>query len=100
MTTDLNVDETFKKLQTHKGVKGILIINKNGSVIKSTFDNDTSQQYSKLILDLFPRASTLLKQNDEKDQVSFFRVRSQDNDIMVSPDNDYFLMVVNQVKHE
>ncbi|GAM18083.1 hypothetical protein SAMD00019534_012580, partial [Acytostelium subglobosum LB1] len=99
MTTDINIEETFKRILGHKGVKGILIINKSGSVIKSTFDSNASLEYSKMVIDIFPRATALLKQNNNSDEASFFRVRSKDTDIMITPDNDYFLMVVNQISH-
>ncbi|EGC29176.1 hypothetical protein DICPUDRAFT_43221, partial [Dictyostelium purpureum] len=59
-----DIEETFKKIQSHKGVIGVLIINKQGSVIKSTFDQDVSLNYSKEILDIFPKANNLLKVND------------------------------------
>ncbi|EGG24786.1 cytoplasmic dynein light chain [Cavenderia fasciculata] len=92
MSTDSEIQETFNRIQSqHKGVKGILIVNKFGSILKSTFDNESNTQYSKLILDLYPRLDSLLKVNDPRDELSFFRVRSKDNDIMISP-------VVNQIQ--
>ncbi|KAN0000780.1 hypothetical protein ACTFIZ_001223 [Dictyostelium cf. discoideum] len=90
---NVELEESFKKIQSHKGVVGVLIINKQGSVIKSTFDQEVSLNYSKVILDMFPKAHDLLKVNDSNDELSFFRVRSKDNDIMVTPDKDFFLMV-------
>ena len=36
------VEETFKRLQSHKGVQGVVVINADGITIKSTFDNDVT----------------------------------------------------------
>ncbi|KAF2078527.1 hypothetical protein CYY_000152 [Polysphondylium violaceum] len=94
------IEESFKRIQTHKGVVGVLIINRNGSVIKSTFDQETSVSYSKMVIDIFPKADQLLKINSDNDELSFFRVRSKDNDIMITPDKDFFLLVVNKIHKE
>ena len=38
------VEETLKRLVTHKGVIGTIVVNANGIPIKSTLDNHTTTQ--------------------------------------------------------
>jgi dynein light chain roadblock-type len=42
------VDETFKRLQSHKGVLGAIVVNSEGIPIRTTFDNDLTVQYAAL----------------------------------------------------
>ena len=52
-------EETLKRIQSHRGVTGILIVNKDGVPIKSTLSPEDTVQYAALItqvrLETFPR---------------------------------------------
>ncbi|CAD7674933.1 unnamed protein product [Nyctereutes procyonoides] len=41
------VQETLKRLQSQKGIQGIIVMNTEGIPIKSTMDNPTTTQYAK-----------------------------------------------------
>ena len=43
------VEETLKRLVSHKGVIGTIVVNNDGIPIKSTLDNHTTTQYAGLI---------------------------------------------------
>ena len=40
------VEETLKRIQSHRGVEGILIINNDGVALKSTMSAEQTSQYS------------------------------------------------------
>jgi dynein light chain roadblock-type len=40
------VEETMKRIQSHKGVVGTIVVNSEGIPIKTTFDNTTTVQYA------------------------------------------------------
>jgi hypothetical protein len=42
-------EETLKRIQSHRGVTGILIVNKDGVPIKSTLSTEDTVQYAALI---------------------------------------------------
>ena len=50
------VEETLKRLQGHKGVIGVVIVNQDGIPIRTTFDQSTTVQYAGLITQLCSKA--------------------------------------------
>ncbi|XP_072308156.1 dynein light chain roadblock-type 1 [Eucyclogobius newberryi] len=88
------VEETLKRIQSQKGVQGIVIANSEGIPIKSTLDNSTSVQYAGLIQQLLLKARSIVRDIDPQNDLTFLRVRSKKNEIMIAPDKDYFLIVI------
>uniref|UniRef100_A0A2K6EQ12 Roadblock/LAMTOR2 domain-containing protein n=1 Tax=Propithecus coquereli TaxID=379532 RepID=A0A2K6EQ12_PROCO len=70
------VEETLKRLQSQKGVQGIIVVNTEGIPIKITMDNPTTTQYNNLMHNFILKA------------------RSTKNEIMVAPHKAYFLIVI------
>lgn len=60
----IEVEETIKRIQSHKGVKGVLIMNNEGIPIRSNFSPDDTETYasivSEVILSLFLSISLYL----------------------------------------
>ena len=88
------VEETLKRLVAHKGVIGTIIVNSDGIPIKSTLDNHTTTQYSGLLNQLVDQAKTLFKEIDSSNDLTFMRLRTKKHEIMVAPDRDYLLIVI------
>ncbi|CAL8383608.1 unnamed protein product [Boreogadus saida] len=88
------VEETLKRIQGQKGVQGIIIVNAEGIPIKTTMDNSTTVQYAGLIHQLVMKASEHHRDVDPQNDLTFLRIRSKKNEIMIAPDKDYFLIVI------
>ncbi|CAI9744501.1 dynein light chain roadblock-type 2 [Octopus vulgaris] len=88
------VEETLKRIQSHKGVQGIIVINQEGIPIRTTMDNSTTVQYAGLILELTSKARSTVRDIDPSNDLTFLRIRSKKHEIMVAPDKDYLLIVV------
>lgn len=88
------VEETLKRIQGQKGVQGIIIANTEGIPIKSTLDNSSTVQYAGLIHQLLMKARSTVRDIDPQNDLTFLRVRSKKNEIMIAPDKDYFLIVI------
>lgn len=58
------VEETIKRIQGHKGVIGVVIVNSAGTPIKSTLDNDQTAKYSSLITQLAGKARSMVRELD------------------------------------
>jgi dynein light chain roadblock-type len=43
------VEETLNRIKTHKGVKGVIIVNLKGVAIRSTMDQESTINYGSLI---------------------------------------------------
>ncbi|XP_068933680.1 dynein light chain roadblock-type 1 [Petaurus breviceps papuanus] len=88
------VEETLKRIQSQKGVQGIIVVNAEGIPIKSTMDNSTTMQYANLMHSFILKARGTVRDIDPQNDLTFLRIRSKKNEIMVAPDKDYFLIVI------
>uniref|UniRef100_A0A3Q3LZ71 Dynein, light chain, roadblock-type 1 n=1 Tax=Mastacembelus armatus TaxID=205130 RepID=A0A3Q3LZ71_9TELE len=66
----------------------------NGIPVKTTLDNSTTVQYAALIHQLVMKARSTVRDIDPQNDLTFLRVRSKKNEIMIAPDKDYFLIVI------
>jgi dynein light chain roadblock-type len=92
------VEETFKRLQSHKGVLGALVINSDGIALRSTFDSDTTVGYAALVSTFIGKARAVVRALDSSDELRFVRVRSRKHEFMLAPEfehsREYCLVVV------
>ncbi|XP_021573064.1 dynein light chain roadblock-type 1 isoform X1 [Carlito syrichta] len=79
------VEETLKRLQSQKGVQGIIVVNTEGIPIKSTMDNPTTTQYANLMHSFILKARSTVREIDPQNDLTFLRIRSKKNEIMVAP---------------
>uniref|UniRef100_A0A8C9XAD6 Dynein light chain roadblock n=1 Tax=Sander lucioperca TaxID=283035 RepID=A0A8C9XAD6_SANLU len=84
------VEETLKRIQSQNGVQGIIIVNTEGIPIKTTLDNASTVQYAGLIHQLVMKARSTVRDIDPQNDLTFLRVRSKKNEIMIAPDKDAF----------
>ncbi|ROI16169.1 Microtubule-associated proteins 1A/1B light chain 3A [Anabarilius grahami] len=75
----------MKRLQNQKGVQGIIIVNAEGIPIKSTLDNASTVQYAGNIHQLLMKARGIVRDIDPQNDLTFLRVRSKKNEIMIAP---------------
>ena len=88
------VEDTIKRIQSHKGVIGIIVVNSEGIPIRTTLDNSTTVQYAGTLYRLAAQARNCVRDTDPQNDLSFLRVRSKKHEIMIAPDKDYMLIVI------
>ena len=88
------VEETLKRIQSHRGVTGILIVDLNGVVIKSNMSGDEAKEHAALISQLASKASSMVRTLDAQNDLTFLRIRTRKYEIMVAPDKEYILIVI------
>lgn len=92
------VEETFKRIQSHKGVLGVVVINSDGIAIRTTFDNELTVQYAALVSQFTVKARGVVKNLDPENELKSVRVRSKKHEIMIIPEfeknREYYLVVV------
>lgn len=93
------VEETLKRIQSHKGVKGVLIMNSEGVPIRSNLPAEETENYTALVSQLAYKANSVVRVLDDTDELAFLRVRSKKHEIMIAPDKEYILVVI-QNPHE
>eukprot|EP01006_Ploeotia_vitrea_P063281 TRINITY_DN85247_c0_g1_i1.p1 TRINITY_DN85247_c0_g1~~TRINITY_DN85247_c0_g1_i1.p1 ORF type:complete len:104 (+),score=3.90 TRINITY_DN85247_c0_g1_i1:87-398(+) len=90
-----DIEDCFNRINTHKGVMGIIIVNSDGIPIKTTIeDTNLSNQYASLITSLAGKARHVVRDLDPTNDLTFLRIRSKKHEIMVAPDKDYILIVI------
>jgi len=88
------VEETLKRINSHKGVQGIVIVNNEGIPIRSTIEPEAATRYAALIMSLSAKARSAVRELDPQNDLTFLRIRSKKHEILVAPEKDFQLIVV------
>ena len=94
------VEERILRIKNHKGVMGLLIVDENGKVLRTTMnttgdrDQLNPRQIGQKITDLAKKARSVVRDIDPLNDLTFFRVRARKQEIMVAPDKHLFLIVL------
>ena len=91
------VEETLARIKSHKGVEGVLVLNRDGAIIQSTLSEEQSLEHAALLSQLSQKASIVVQTLDPEDELTFLRIRSQNREVMVAPDNEFLLVVIQKV---
>ncbi|XP_071823561.1 dynein light chain roadblock-type 2-like [Apostichopus japonicus] len=94
------VEDALKRIQHMKDVHGTIIINAEGTPVKTTLDDSTTLQYAALIHQLTATAKGTIREMDPQNDLTFLRIRSKKHEIMVSPEKGFMLIVVQNITEE
>uniref|UniRef100_A0A3Q3WWY0 Dynein light chain roadblock n=1 Tax=Mola mola TaxID=94237 RepID=A0A3Q3WWY0_MOLML len=90
----MTIEETLKRIEAHKGVIGTIVVNEEGIPIRTTLDNSTAVLYAGLLRHLTMKARSTVRDIDPQNDLTFLRIRSKKHEILVAPDNDFLLIVI------
>jgi dynein light chain roadblock-type len=88
------VEECLKRISSHKGVIGCIVVNGEGIPIRTTLDNSSTVQYAGLLNQVTAKARSMVRDIDPQNDLTFLRIRSKKNEVMVAPDKEYLLIVI------
>lgn len=89
------IEEVFNRINTHKGVEGIIISDLNGVALKSTFTDDQVTYFYTTNASFFiKRCNNIIKSLLDNESLSFIRMRTKVNEIMIAPDKEFMLIVI------
>lgn len=88
------VEDTLRRINSHPGVLGLLVLNPQGIPIKTTMDTATTQVYATNFQNLTSMARSCVRDLDPLNDLKFLRVRSRKYEIMVAPSGEYTLIVI------
>ncbi|CAM0139713.1 hypothetical protein VKS41_008929 [Umbelopsis sp. WA50703] len=94
-----DVDETLKRLAGRKGVEGVVILNSDGLAIRSTIEAELTKKYASHVHQLVSHSKDAISGIDSENELTFLRVRTKKHELMIAPDKEY-LMIVVQNFHE
>ena len=88
------IEEIFNKVNTHKGVEGIILADNEGVPIKSTFNDEQVTYFYTTSASMFiQKCKNVVKDLIEED-LNFIRIRTKLNEIMIAPEDEFILIVV------
>ena len=93
------VEACLKRIQSHKGVVGTIVVNADGIPIKTDLDNANTLQYASACRNLTMLASNTVRDMDPQNELLIVRVSSRKNEMIIAPKEGYHLIVV-QTKTE
>jgi dynein light chain roadblock-type len=102
------VQETVNRLAAHKGVTAVLILNSEGDILTQTGKEKSLVGNPKLLKQMLDAAGNYVRsipkgdddedgnkdKEDDEEQLSFVRIRSKQEEILVAPKNNYVLVVL------
>ena len=86
--------DIMKRILSHENVIGLIILNQEGLLLKSTMENDETLQYVTHINGLTESMVRGIKQLDPQNEVVVLRINTKTTEIMIVPEPDYKLIVV------
>jgi dynein light chain roadblock-type len=70
------------------------VVNSRGIAIRSTMSQNDTIEYGSLITQFTAKAQSTLKSLHPEDDIQFIRIRSKKHEIMIAPEKDYSLIVL------
>lgn len=94
-TARSEIEETLTRIKSHKGVEGILIMNKlTGVIIKTTLTEEQSKTHAAFLSSLSEKCDLMIPTLEEDDELQFLRIRTKKKEIMVATEGDFLLVVI------
>ena len=90
-------------MQTHKNVQGIVVVNSEGSIIRTTYQNEKATEgtsLARLIPKLVHNARSTVRDLDSDNELKFIRLKTAKNEILIAPDHEFILIVVQGERNE
>ena len=106
------IEATISRISSYEGVDRILIIksietedvinsivmrsmvNESKPELKAEKEKAKEELFAKIVPQLGKEARSLIKQLDMKNDLTFLRVRTTGHEILIAPDKDYYLCVL------
>ena len=92
--TSAEIESILKGLQGQPGVLGTIVLKTNGLPYKTSFKEAETIHYAGLVTEFTKKAKASLEGVLSNDPISSIRIRSHKNEIIIVPDNDLILVVV------
>lgn len=88
------VKDVLKRIENHPNVVGVIIVDRDGQAIHSTLDAIETTYYIKECSSLTAIARSTIREMDPTDDLQFFRIRTKKFEIMLAPEREYLLIVL------
>lgn len=73
-------------------------MNADGAIITSTLSDEESIENAALLSQLSMKASMMVNTMDPEDELTFLRIRSHKREVMIAPEKEYLMVVIQTVE--
>ncbi len=98
------VEERINRIQHCQGVEALLIVDETGKILRTTMHNSSDNKFPNTIATsvtaLAKKARSVVRDLNPLNDLTFFRVKSKNKEIMVAPDKHLFLIVIQSLETE
>lgn len=91
------IENVLQNIQSQPGVIGYVTMTGNGVPIKTTFSDNETLQYCGLVSDFVAKSQAAVGGKVLSKPLDVIRIRSKKNEIIITPEKDFILMVVQDV---
>ncbi|KAG8763899.1 hypothetical protein FRC11_009421 [Ceratobasidium sp. 423] len=92
------VEYTLSRLSGHRNVRGVLVLARQGAIIRYSgvaFEGEQGRKYAMAVKKIVDCCRTNLEEvGEEGDELKFLRMRTKKHELMISPDERYILVVL------
>ena len=91
------IENILYRIKSHKSVEGYIVTNLKGDIIKTTYMGERKIEGDKIISyvpELVLKSQITVKNLDMNDELQFLRVKTKNNEILIAPDKEFILIVV------
>lgn len=78
--------EILDRIQHHKGVRGVIVVNSDSMSVRSTMDNSATVQYIGMAKTLTAMSRSLVRDINPQDDLTILRVRTKKSEIIIAPE--------------
>ena len=99
MITPKAVEAMFSQMVAMPGVQGYIVINTDsGLIIRSSFHQQKTLHYIGLLHSFLIKTKATLHDMDQSNELRFIRIRSVTDEILIAPEREYTMIVIQQPK--
>ncbi|KAH8289943.1 hypothetical protein KR018_008943 [Drosophila ironensis] len=88
------VEEMLKQFSNMKNIIGIIVIDNDGIPIKTTMEYNVTLHYAAVMQMVREKACQVVTDMDATNEFTFLRLRTLLHEVMLCPQEDYFIVVL------
>ncbi|KAH7297066.1 hypothetical protein KP509_26G051500 [Ceratopteris richardii] len=93
------VDRAMQRISGIKNVQGLIIVDKDGTILRSTFtDDNVTTNYATHVVGLATMARSSIRELDNQTELQMLRVRSETHEFVIVPEAQFTLIVGQALK--
>ena len=90
------MERILKRIRQQNGVTGVIVVNHENIAIRSTLDQSQTQTYIKASSDMLQMSYNAVREADPTNDLRFVRIRTKKNELLIAPENDYRVIVIQE----